>query len=123
MATIAFDFDGVIATYDGWKGPDVFGEPIFYTIDLMDSLKVRGDRVIIWTTRKVTTELLQWLKKYNVVYDTINDNSHNPPDTSEKPIFDVFIDDRAIGFKPGIDLLKEINIILQGKRPKIEPRG
>ena len=25
--TIAVDFDGVIADYDGWKGPEILGSP------------------------------------------------------------------------------------------------
>ncbi len=25
---IGVDFDGTLATYDGWKGPSVLGEPI-----------------------------------------------------------------------------------------------
>lgn len=115
MATIVFDFDGVIAEYDGWKGEDVFGKPIRSTIKVMEQLKEDGHKILIWTTRKVTFVLLDYLKKYEISYDSINDNSHNPPNTSQKPIFDIFIDDRAINFNKNINLLEEINNFLDKK--------
>jgi hypothetical protein len=34
-----------------------------------------------------------------VPYDSINSCKHNPPGTSQKPIYHVIIDDRAIGYR------------------------
>jgi hypothetical protein len=31
--------------------------------------------------------------------DSINSNSHNPPNTSQKPIFHVIVDDRAVRYE------------------------
>ena len=113
---ICFDFDGVIAEYSGWKGADVFGDPIPYTVNLMRKLKKDGYMVLIWTTRQVTPGILEYLKKHEIPFDSINDNSHNPPNTSAKPIFDVFVDDRALNFYSGkTDLLGEIKKLLQLK--------
>ena len=95
---VAFDFDAVISTYNGWKGQDVFGETILDTIELMGHLQDEGYFITIFTTRLASPKLLQWLKDNNVRYDSINSTSHNPPYTSIKPVFEVFIDDRAINF-------------------------
>ena len=106
---ICFDFDGVIATYDGYKGVDIFGEPIKATIDCMSRLKKDSYVIIIWTTRKETPKLLKYLKDNNVVYDSINDYSHNPSNTSIKPLYACLIDDRALGFKP--EMLESSDIL------------
>jgi len=99
MKTICFDFDGVIAHYDGWKGVDVFGKPNWDVIDAMKQLKIKGYHIIIWTTRKATPALKEYLTRCNVPHDTINSCKHNPPNTSQKPIYHVFIDDRAIQYR------------------------
>jgi len=96
MKTICFDFDGVIANYDGWKGLDVFGKPNWEAVEAMQILKAAGYHIIIWTTRKATPALKAYLARNKIPYDSINSNAHNPPDTSAKPIYHVLIDDRAI---------------------------
>ncbi|MBI4707755.1 MAG: hypothetical protein HY761_07520 [Candidatus Omnitrophica bacterium] len=99
MKVIAFDFDGVIAHYEIWKGVDVFEKPNWDVIDAMKQLKAKGYHIIIWTTRKVTPALKAYLIRNNVPYDSINSCKHNPPDTSQKPIYHVFIDDRAVQYR------------------------
>ena len=99
VKTVCFDFDGVIAKYEGWKGFDVLGEPNLAVIQVINDLRLQGIYVIIWTTRPDTPILREWLKKNNVTYDSINSNSHNPPTTSSKPIYHAFVDDRAICYK------------------------
>lgn len=39
--TICVDFDGVIAQYDGFKGNDIFGDPIDGVQSAMEVLKER----------------------------------------------------------------------------------
>jgi hydroxymethylpyrimidine pyrophosphatase-like HAD family hydrolase len=99
MKTVAFDFDGVIAEYDGWKGVDVFGSPNLEVIKAMQKLARKGYHIIIWTTRNETLALRLYLAKHNVSYSSINSTSHNPPYTSTKPIYHVFVDDRAVGYR------------------------
>jgi len=99
MKTIAFDFDGVIAKYDGWKGADVFGAPHWEVMAAMKQLKASGYHIIIWTTRRATAGLKAYLERNSIPYDSINSTSHNPPGTSTKPIYHVFIDDRAIQYR------------------------
>lgn len=96
--TICFDFDGVCATYDGWRGIDVFGDAIPETANLVKELKAKGFRCVLWTTRKLTPELFEWLGKHGFDFDSINSCDHNPPDTSIKPIAELYVDDRAYRF-------------------------
>jgi adenylylsulfate kinase len=100
MKTICWDFDGVIAHYDGWQGVDVFGAPNWEAVKAMQALAAEGGYyIIIWTTRTVTPALKDYLIRNKIPYDSINSSAHNPPGTSQKPIYDVFIDDRAIHYR------------------------
>lgn len=97
--TLACDFDGVLATYDGWKGFDVFGEPIQSTIEILQKLNEKGWRIIIFTSRLATPTLEKWLRSNAVPYSAINSTAHNPPNCSIKPTADVYLDDRAVNPK------------------------
>ncbi len=97
--TICFDFDGVCATYDTWRGVDIFGEPVPGVADLVKILRGRGYHVILWTTRKMTPAFLGWLVDHGFEFDSINACDHNPPDTSIKPIAEMYVDDRAYRFE------------------------
>lgn len=107
---ICFDFDGVISSYDGWKGFDVLGNPNLAVINTIQVLKSRGYAITILTTRLDTPTIRKWLKDNNVPFDSINSNAHNPPNTSQKPIYHAIIDDRAINYKSqgGDELLEQI---------------
>jgi len=115
--TICFDFDGVIASYDGWKGFDILGEPNEEIIKVMRMLRLEGYHIVIFTTRPATEVLIKWLAKNNVPFDDINRNSRNPVMTSCKPIYHAFIDDRAINYhgQKQDQILKEILKIADGE--------
>ncbi len=109
--TICIDFDGVIHDYsNGWQGEDVFGQMIPNADIGTSVLKQKGWTVIIFTTRKKTDKLEQWLKEHNIVYDYINENPNQPDYTSGKIIADVYLDDRGICFRGRWDqwLLRDI---------------
>lgn len=89
------DFDGVIAQYDGWLGDDIFGDAMPGAAEALTELRTHGWQIIIWTTRQVTPGLKNYLKNNYIPYDSINTTDHNPPGTSNKPIADVYIDDRS----------------------------
>lgn len=119
MKTICFDFDGVIAHYDGWKGVDVFGKPNWDVVDAMKQLKASLNySIIIWTTRRVTPALKAYLTRNNIPYDSINSSRHNPPGTSSKPIYHAFIDDRAIGYRgqKTAKLIRSIEHLVSGEQ-------
>lgn len=47
----AFDLDGVLAKYDGWKGIDHIGEPVKPMVDLVKKMHAEGKVVKILTAR------------------------------------------------------------------------
>lgn len=97
--TICIDFDGVIATYNGFKGRDVIGNPINGAKDATKTLKEEGYTIIIFTTRKAE-DIKEWLKTNGITYDYINENPNQPKQTNMgKPIADLYLDDRAICFR------------------------
>lgn len=95
--TFAFDFDGVLAKYDGWKGHHHMGEPIEGMRELLLSLKEFGHTIIIFTTRGCN-EIHEWCEKYNMPHDYINHNPLLQGNNPGKPIADFYIDDRAVRF-------------------------
>lgn len=119
---ICFDFDGVIAKFEGWKGADVFGEPIDGAVEIINKLKEEGWYICIFTSRLVTIKLYLYLMVNKIPYDDINgrkndkDNlilqsyhsspvieyesnfgniywKHNPPFSSIKPVASIYVDD------------------------------
>lgn len=92
--TAVVDFDNTIAGYDKWRGPDVFGPPIPFARDAINELLEWGWRVVLFTTRNNTDRIRQWLVVHKFHDLPINSTSHNPPDTSHKPIAEVYFDDR-----------------------------
>jgi len=112
--TAVFDFDGVIAEYDGFKGNDIFGKVIIETKQTISALKKMGWKVIIFTTRAATPKLKKYLDDNEIGYDEINKNSDNPTGASDKPIADIYIDDRAVNYhgQNKKELLQNIKDIL-----------
>ena len=110
--TAAFDFDGVISKYEGWKGVGVFGPPIQAVVRAMFGLQVDGWKIIIYTTRGVH-EIESYLKKNCIPFDEINRNTAIDS-LGTKPIADVYIDDRAICYcgQTGEELVEEIKLFL-----------
>jgi len=49
------DFDGTLATYDSWKGPTVYGQPIKEMIDRIKQWINEGYKVKIFTARACST--------------------------------------------------------------------
>ena len=96
---LCFDFDGVIASYDGWKGFDVLGLPNLNVINAINKLYNEGYFITIFTTRPFTQKMMDWLIEYGVLYHSVNSNAHNPPMTSQKPIYHCVIDDRALRYE------------------------
>ena len=89
------DFDGVIHDYkDGFQGVDVYGDIIEGAREALAELHKKW-YINIFTTRAKSHELMAWLLSHGVECDAINDTSHNPPNTSNKPIATVYLDDRS----------------------------
>lgn len=105
--TIAVDFDGVIAEYDGWKGPTVLGTPRTDVIEALRELKGEGWKIVIHTTRS-EQEIKEYVHQHGVPCDEINRNS-DYKNNGPKPVADVYWDDRAICYSG--DARKDIEVI------------
>ena len=94
----AFDFDGVIAQYGGYKGPLESGEPIETVVNAMRMLRSEGHKIIIHSTRG--EEMLKtYCEKYDIPFDYINRNPELEGENKGKPIAFVYIDDRTVCYK------------------------
>ena len=105
--TIAVDFDGVIAEYDGWKGPTVLGTPRTDVLDALKELKGEGWKIVIHTTRS-EQEIGEYIRQHGIPCDEINRNS-DYKNNGPKPVADVYWDDRAICYSG--DARKDLEII------------
>lgn len=68
--TICVDFDGVIAQYDGFKGNDIFGDPIDGVQSAMEVLKKKGFTIIIFTTRTASSKLKKYLNDNHITWNS-----------------------------------------------------
>ena len=89
--TVCVDFDGVLAVYDGWKGPDHFGAPMPGVGIFLMQLKRRGYEVAIFTTRN-RSGIARWLSQHEL-------SEYVSQITSTKIPAVAYIDDRAIVFR------------------------
>jgi len=105
--TIAVDFDGVIADYDGYKGPGVLGAPRPDVRDAMRTLRAEGWKIVINTTRG-QQEIADYLARNEIPYDEINQNSDYKTQ-GPKPVADVYWDDRAVCYTG--DATKDLDAI------------
>jgi adenylylsulfate kinase len=105
--TIAVDFDGVIAEYDGYKGASVLGEPRADVVDAMRALRAEGWKIVIHTTRG-QNEIAAYLERHSIPCDEVNCNSDYTTQ-GPKPVADVYWDDRAICYSG--DARKDLELI------------
>ncbi len=91
--TIAVDFHGVIAEYNGWKGKGALGLPRKDVIRALHELHAEGWKIAIHTTRG-EQELRPYLVHHWIPHDEINRNSDYRT-LGVKPVADVYWDDRA----------------------------
>lgn len=96
MQTIAVDFDGVIAEYDGWKGTTVLGSPRKDVVRVLHTLRSEGWKIIIHTTRSAL-EISEYLVLHSIPYDEINQNS-SYQNAGSKPVATIYWDDRALRY-------------------------
>ena len=113
---IAFDFDGVISSYNRPFKFNKFGKPQKSIIDTMKYYYDKEYYILIFSGRLKTKKLVEWLKLNNVPYHGINIQPKFLKGTNnKKPYYHVFIDDKAINFhwkyncKSSKQLIKEID--------------
>ncbi|MCE9628601.1 MAG: hypothetical protein K8Q91_01260 [Candidatus Vogelbacteria bacterium] len=108
--TVAFDFDGVIANYSGFKGKDHAEEPIGETIKAIKLLKEKEFKILLHSTRG-DDFLRNYCTQYDIPFDYINRRPDKEGDNPGKPIAYVYVDDRSICFKgqKAEELVEEID--------------
>jgi len=86
---IFIDFDGVLNTYNGWKGNEELFEPLADTKEFLEKLS-KTYEIYIFTTRE-KGNVCKWLIRYHLevyIADVTN---------KKEPAY-VYIDDRALKF-------------------------
>ena len=96
--TYAFDFDGVVTHYAGFRGPEHIDPPNKEVIKAVRMLKEQGHKILIYSTRG-TAFLKSYCRKHNISVDYFNDNPNIRGHNKGKPIAHVYVDDRAILYK------------------------
>ncbi len=95
---IAFDFDGVIATYNGFVAKDDVKEPNTEVVKAITLLRDQGYQVLIHSTRG-DEFLKRYCEQYAIPYDFINRQPYREGENPGKPIAYVYVDDRAICYR------------------------
>lgn len=91
---VAVDFDGVLNTYNGWKGEDALFQPREGAIEFLRQLWAEYD-IVIHTTRD-PQRVWEWLETY-----WMNHLVHLV--TNVKPPAVAYVDDRAVRFEGDYD--------------------
>lgn len=98
LRTYAFDFDGVIAKYEGRFVSDEHTDPPNHeVIEVMRELKRRGHSIVIFSTRSNKT-IAVYAKEHDIPYDYINENPRTPVGNPGKPRAHLYIDDHALRY-------------------------
>jgi adenylylsulfate kinase len=105
--TIAVDFDGVLADYDGWKGADALGAPRGDVVNALRILRQEGWKIVVHTTRS-EEQIEPYLRQHEIPHDEINRNSAYQ-NSGSKPVATVYWDDRALRYSG--DALTDLNSI------------
>jgi hypothetical protein len=91
--TIAVDFDGVIANYDGWTETSLIGAPRGDVVEALKVLRSEGWKIVVYSCRGAE-EIRPYMKQNGIPFDEINPSPSNPI-KGTKPRAKVYWDDRA----------------------------
>lgn len=95
---IAFDFDGVIASYSGFVAKDDIQEPNSEVVKAIELLKEKNFKILLHSTRG-DEFLKKYCERFSIPVDYINRQPHREGENPGKPIAFVYVDDRAICYK------------------------
>lgn len=106
---VAFDFDGVIASYSGFVHGHDIKDPIPEVVQAIKTLKEKGYEIMVHSTRG-DAFLKNYCEKFSIPFDHINRRGDLYGENPGKPIAFVYVDDRNICYKgqSAEDLVSEI---------------
>tara|TARA_R110002096_G_scaffold403766_3_gene601315 strand:- start:9688 stop:10866 length:1179 start_codon:yes stop_codon:yes gene_type:complete len=100
---ICVDLDGVLATYDGWKGARHFGKPIEGSVEFTEELAEWADVVVFssrchradnqYSIEERVSFVRNWLDEHGFAYHEIYSGQG-------KPFATAYIDDRGVSCQP-----------------------
>lgn len=93
--TICLDFDGVMNTYDGWKGEQELFEPRPGLKEFLERLSTGGYSVVVNSTRD-SERVNAWLSLHGLNHLVIRVTDRKPPAV-------VYLDDRGVTFRGDFD--------------------
>jgi hypothetical protein len=97
--TVAIDFDGVLCRSDGPYEFGHFGPPIPEGLKLIKRCKDEGYNVVIFTARKETDLVSNWLRQQGFAHMFV---------TNHKIPCSAYVDDRAIPWNQDTSLADEV---------------
>jgi len=103
---LGVDFDGTIASHLPF--PQIgFIKP--HAAQSLQALKDSGWKIIIFTcrTREHQVAMIKWLRANHIPFDGVNFNP-DCPEAFQKPMCDIYLDDRAVVFQDNWPDLPEI---------------
>ena len=109
VRSYAFDFAGVIAKYDGFRGREHYGEPNEPVVKAIRELSQMGHKIIVHSTRG-EEGLRKYCEANDIPVDHYNRNPELEGENPGKPIAYVYVDDRTVSYRgqSSDDLLREI---------------
>jgi hypothetical protein len=101
VPVVCVDLDGVLNSFDGWRGPEYFHPPRPGAADFLRRLNASGYRVVVFTVR-FHGWVEAWLRENGLMNDVAEITDRKPP-------AHVYLDDRAVCFRGDFDqALREI---------------
>ncbi|MEK7604666.1 MAG: hypothetical protein AAB442_02645 [Patescibacteria group bacterium] len=97
-AVIAFDFDGVIASYQGFISHADVQPPNPEVVKTMQLLREKGCKIMIHSTRG-NDFLAHYCEQFSLPVDYINRRPDLVGENPGKPIAFVYIDDHALCYR------------------------
>jgi histidinol phosphatase-like enzyme len=106
---VALDFDGVLASYNGFVAKDDIQKPNPEVVKAIKLLKEKNFKILIHSTRG-DEFIKKYCEQFSIPIDYINRQPHKEGENPGKPIAFVYVDDRAICYKGenAESLVKEI---------------
>ncbi len=97
---VMIDFDGTVAKYKGWngKGPVAPLDPTHGCLKALEAFREAGWFIVINSCRGDAELIKGYMEVHNLPYDEVNTRPLNQLTHSDKPIAELYIDDRGYRF-------------------------